>query len=61
MQHMQTVEKPQEFLVLTIQLLGEYVKQHHSKKPTQGDSVVSKEVSMSNETKKEQESLDIIR
>ena len=61
MQHMQTVEKPQEFLVLTIQLLGEYVRQHHSKKPTQGDSVVSKEVSMSNETKKEQESLDIIR
>lgn len=61
MQHMETVEKPQEFLVLTIQLLGEYVRLHHSKKPAQGDPVVSKEVSMSNETKKEQESLYIIR
>ena len=61
MQHMETVEKPQEFLVLTIQLLGEYVRLHHSKKPAQGDPVVSKEVSMSSETKKEQESFYIIR
>ena len=61
MQHMETVEKTQEFLVLTIQLLGEYVRRHHSKKTTQGDSVVSKEVSMSSETKKKQESLYIIR
>ena len=53
MQHIKTAEKPQEFLVFKIQLLRKYVKQHHPKRPTTGNSVVSKEEGISRETKKE--------
>ena len=51
MQHIKTIEKPQEFLVFKIQLLGRYARQHHPKRPTKGDSVVPKEVSISKEIK----------
>ena len=52
MQQIKTTEKPQEFLVFKIQLLRKYVKQHHPKRPTTGNSVVSKEEVISRETKK---------
>ena len=57
MQHIRAIEKPQEFLVFKIQLLGKYVRQHHPKRPTKGYSVISKELNISRETKKEQGSL----
>ena len=50
---MQEIAKnPQEIFVLKIQLLGNYAKQHHPKRPIKGNSVVSKEASISRETKK---------
>ena len=60
MQHIKTIEKPQEFLFFKIQLLDKYVRQHHPKRSAKDDSLVSKEVSISRETKMEQESLYLI-
>ena len=40
--------------------IRKYVRQHHMKRPPKGDLVVSKEVSISEETKKEQENLYFI-
>ena len=37
-----------------MQEIRKYVRQHHPKRPTKDDSMVSKKVSISKETKKEQ-------
>ena len=50
-----------DFLVFKIQLLGEYTTQLHPKRSTRSNSLVLKKISISRETKKEQESLYLIQ
>ena len=60
MQHIKT-KNWQEFFGLQDSIVRKNVRQHHPKRPTKGDSVVSKKVSISRETKKKQESLYLSR